>query len=86
MCGRGWTWIEVGVALAFNIVRLATTDCGAVGGPAVVATWVLAVLFIGCTQGTLNRGLVVNLPRETRYREIVVDTGRTAMFVCPACI
>lgn len=77
--GRGWMWIAIVVVLLFNILRLATIDYGQVGLD-VVATWLLAGLFIGFAEEVLTRGLVVNLLRKAGYREIVVAVISAAVF------
>ncbi|MDI2033726.1 CPBP family intramembrane glutamic endopeptidase [Paenarthrobacter nitroguajacolicus] len=69
--GRGWMWIAVIAVLAFNILRMATIDYNSVGLD-VVATWLLAGLFVGFAEETLTRGFVINMLRKARYREIVV--------------
>lgn len=77
--GRGWMWIAVAVVLLFNILRFATIDYSDVGFD-VVATWLLAGLFIGFAEEVLTRGLVVNLLRKAGYREIVVALVSAAVF------
>ncbi|MGO4432976.1 lysostaphin resistance A-like protein [Paenarthrobacter sp. RAF9] len=72
-------WIAVVVVLAFNILRLATTDYNSVGLD-VVATWLLAGLFIGFAEETLTRGFVIKLLRNARYREIAVAAISGAVF------
>jgi membrane protease YdiL (CAAX protease family) len=77
--GRAWMWIAVAVVLVFNVLRFATIDYGDVGFD-VVATWLLAGLFIGFAEEVLTRGLVVNLLRKAGYREIVVALVSAAVF------
>lgn len=77
--GRGWMWIAVVVVLLFNVLRFMTIDYGVVGLD-VVATWLLAGLFIGFAEEVLTRGLVVNLLRRAGYREIVVAVVSAAVF------
>lgn len=77
--GRGWMWIAVVVVLGFNVLRLATVDYAA-AGPGVVAAWLVTGLCIGFAEETLTRGLVVNLLRKARYREIVVAVVSAAIF------
>ena len=77
--GRGWMWIAIAVVLLFNVLRFATIDYAAVGFD-VVATWLLAGLFIGFAEEVLTRGLVVNLLRKAGYREIVVAVISAAVF------
>lgn len=77
--GRGWMWIAIVVVLLFNILHLATIDYSAAGFE-VVATWLLAGLFIGFAEEVLTRGLVVNLLRKAGYREIVVAVVSAAVF------
>ncbi|MFF1831307.1 type II CAAX prenyl endopeptidase Rce1 family protein [Paenarthrobacter sp. NPDC058040] len=77
--GKGWMWIAVIAVLAFNILRFATIDYDSVGFD-VVATWLLAGLFVGFAEETLTRGFVVNLLRKARYREIVVAVVSAAVF------
>ena len=77
--GRGWMWIAIAAVLLFNILRFATIDYSMVGFD-VVATWLLAGLFIGLAEEVLTRGLVVNLLRKAGYREIGVAAISAAVF------
>lgn len=77
--GRGWMWVAVVAVLAFNFLRFATIDYTAVGFD-VIATWLLAGLFIGFAEETLTRGFVIRLLRRARYREIVVAVISAAVF------
>ncbi|MEV7608442.1 CPBP family intramembrane glutamic endopeptidase [Microbacterium sp. NPDC089320] len=77
--GRGWMWIAVAVVLLFNILHLLSIDYGAAGFQ-VVATWLLAGLFIGFAEEVLTRGLVVTMLRRAGQREIVVAVISSALF------
>ncbi|MFC4222453.1 CPBP family intramembrane glutamic endopeptidase [Lysinibacter cavernae] len=77
--GSWWMWIAVAVVLIFNILRFATIDYGAVS-VGVVATWLLAGLFIGFAEETLTRGLVVTMLRKAHYREITVAVLSATVF------
>jgi len=77
--GRGWMWIAVVVVLGFNILRFATIDYGEAGLD-VVASWLLAGLFIGFAEEVLTRGFVVNLLRTAGYREVAVAAISAAIF------
>lgn len=77
--GRGWMWIAVAVVLLFNILHLLSIDYGAAGFQ-VVATWLLAGLFIGFAEEVLTRGLVVTMLRKAGQREIVVAVISSALF------
>lgn len=77
--GRGWMWIAIVVVLLFNLLRFATIDYGKVGLD-VVATWLLAGLFIGFAEEVLTRGIVVNMLRRAGYREIVVAVISAGVF------
>ncbi|SDT22766.1 CAAX protease self-immunity [Pseudarthrobacter equi] len=77
--GRGWMWIAVVAVLAFNVLRFATIDYNSAGLD-IVATWLLAGLFVGFAEETLTRGFVINLLRRARYREIVVAVTSAAVF------
>ncbi|APH45921.1 CAAX protease family protein [Microbacterium sp. 1.5R] len=77
--GRGWMWIAVAVVLLFNVLHLFAIDYGAAGFE-VVATWLLAGLFIGFAEEVLTRGLVVNLLRKAGQRELVVAVISSALF------
>ncbi|MFZ4841885.1 lysostaphin resistance A-like protein [Mycetocola saprophilus] len=77
--GHGWMWIAVIAVLAFNILHLFTIDYAAIGFE-VVATWLLAGLFIGFAEELLTRGLVIRLLRNAGYREITVALVSSAVF------
>lgn len=77
--GRGWMWIAVAVVLAFNVLRFASLDYAAAGFD-VVATWLLAGLFIGFAEEVLTRGYVVNLMRKAGHSEIATATVSAALF------
>lgn len=77
--GRGWMWIAVVAVLGFNVLRLFTIDYAAVDF-GVVATWLLAGLFIGFAEELLTRGLVIRLLRNAGYREITVALVSAAVF------
>ncbi|MCS4275932.1 membrane protease YdiL (CAAX protease family) [Mycetocola sp. BIGb0189] len=77
--GRGWMWIAVIVVLAFNVLHLLTIDYAA-NGFEIVATWLLAGLFIGFAEELLTRGLVIRLLRNAGYREITVALVSSAVF------
>ena len=77
--GRGWMWIAIMVVLLFNVLHLLSIDYGEAGF-AVVATWLLAGVFIGFAEEVLTRGLVVNMLRKAGHREIVVAVISAAVF------
>lgn len=77
--GRGWMWIAIAVVLLFNVLHLLSIDYGAAGFE-VVATWLLAGVFIGFAEEVLTRGLVVNLLRKAGQREIAVAAISSALF------
>lgn len=77
--GRGWMWIAIAVVLLFNLLRLLSIDYAAAGFE-VVATWLLAGLFIGFAEEVLTRGLVVNLLRKAGNTELVVAVVSSALF------
>lgn len=77
--GRGWMWIAIAVVLLFNVLHLLSIDYGAAGFE-VVATWLLAGVFIGFAEEVLTRGLVVNLLRRAGQREIAVAAISSALF------
>ena len=77
--GRGWMWIAIAVVLLFNVLRLLSIDYGAAGAE-VVATWLLAGLFIGFAEEVLTRGFVVNLLRKAGNRELVVAVISAVLF------
>jgi len=77
--GRGWMWIAIAVVLVFNVLRLLSIDYGAAGFE-VVATWLLAGVFIGFAEEVLTRGFVVNMLRKAGQREIVVAAVSSALF------
>nr|WP_232528214.1 CPBP family intramembrane glutamic endopeptidase [Microbacterium sp. MAH-37] len=72
-------WIAVAVVLLFNVLRFATIDYSEVSA-ALVATWLLAGVFIGFAEELLTRGIVVKLLRTCGYREIVVAVVSSAIF------
>lgn len=77
--GRGWMWIAIAVVLLFNVLHLLSIDYGAAGFE-VVATWLLAGVFIGFAEEVLTRGFVVNLLRKAGQREIAVASISSALF------
>ncbi|MCS3444097.1 CPBP family intramembrane glutamic endopeptidase [Microbacterium phyllosphaerae] len=77
--GRGWMWIAIVVVLLFNVLHFLSVDYGAAGFE-VVATWLLAGVFIGFAEEVLTRGLVVNLLRKAGQREIAVAAISSALF------
>ncbi|MEV7800176.1 CPBP family intramembrane glutamic endopeptidase [Microbacterium foliorum] len=77
--GRGWMWIAIAVVLLFNVLHLLSIDYGAAGFE-VVATWLLAGVFIGFAEEVLTRGFVVNMLRKAGQREIVVAAISSALF------
>jgi membrane protease YdiL (CAAX protease family) len=77
--GRGWMWIAIVVVLLFNVLRLLSIDYGTAGFE-VVATWLLAGVFIGFAEEVLTRGFVVNLLRKSGNRELVVALISSALF------
>ncbi|WP_435742987.1 lysostaphin resistance A-like protein [Microbacterium sp. PMB16] len=77
--GSGWMWIAIVVVLLFNVLHFASVDYGEAGFE-VVATWLLAGLFIGFAEEVLTRGLVVNIMRKAGHREIVVAVVSAALF------
>ena len=77
--GRGWMWIAIAVVLLFNILHFLSIDYGDAGFE-VVATWLLAGVFIGFAEEVLTRGLVVNLLRKAGQREIAVAAISSALF------
>ncbi|WP_311243766.1 CPBP family intramembrane glutamic endopeptidase [Microbacterium sp. WCS2018Hpa-23] len=77
--GRGWMWIAIAVVLVFNVLRMLSIDYGAAGFE-VVATWLLAGVFIGFAEEVLTRGFVVNLLRKAGQREIAVAAISSALF------
>ncbi|RLP72772.1 CPBP family intramembrane metalloprotease [Mycetocola tolaasinivorans] len=77
--GRGWMWIAVIAVLMFNVLRLFSIDY-AITWPGVVATWLLAGLFIGFAEEVLTRGLVIRLLRQAGYRELTVALVSSAVF------
>jgi len=77
--GRGWMWIAIVVVLLFNVLHLLSIDYGAAGAE-VVATWLLAGVFIGFAEEVLTRGFVVNMLRKSGNREIVVALVSAALF------
>ncbi|MFI2566533.1 lysostaphin resistance A-like protein [Paenarthrobacter sp. NPDC018779] len=72
-------WIALLAVLAFNLLRFATIDYNAVGLD-VVATWLLAGLFIGFAEEVLTRGFVVKLLRKAGNRELVVAVVSGTVF------
>ncbi|SDR75411.1 CPBP family intramembrane glutamic endopeptidase [Microterricola viridarii] len=77
--GSWWMWIAVAAVLLFNILRFATIDYAEAGFD-VVATWLLAGLFIGFAEEVLTRGYVVNLMRKAGHPEILVAVVSAALF------
>lgn len=77
--GRGWMWIAIAVVLLFNVLHLLSIDYGAAGFE-VVATWLLAGVFIGFAEEVLTRGFVVNMLRKAGQREIAVAAISSALF------
>nr|WP_201471126.1 CPBP family intramembrane glutamic endopeptidase [Microbacterium hydrocarbonoxydans] len=77
--GRGWMWIAIAVVLLFNVLHLLSIDYGA-AGVEVVATWLLAGLFIGFAEEVLTRGFVVSLLRRAGNRELIVALVSSALF------
>lgn len=77
--GRGWMWIAVAVVLLFNVLRLFAVDYDAAGF-GVVASWLLAGLFVGFAEEVVTRGFVVNLMRRAGHREISVALVSAALF------
>lgn len=77
--GRGWMWIAIVAVLLFNLLRYAAINYDAAGFE-VVATWLLASVFIGIAEETLTRGFVVNLMRKAGHREIIVAVTSAAIF------
>ncbi|WOH18575.1 CPBP family intramembrane glutamic endopeptidase [Paenarthrobacter sp. GOM3] len=77
--GKGWMWIALIAVLAFNVLRFATIDYSTVGLD-LVATWLLAGLFIGFAEEVLTRGFVVKLLRKAGRREMVVAVISGAVF------
>lgn len=77
--GRGWMWVAIAVVLLFNVLHLLSIDY-AEAGFEVVATWLLAGLFIGFAEEVLTRGLVVDLLRKAGYTELAVALISSALF------
>nr|WP_314840955.1 CPBP family intramembrane glutamic endopeptidase [uncultured Microbacterium sp.] len=77
--GRGWMWIAIAVVLLFNVLHLLSIDYARAGFP-VVATWLLAGVFIGFAEEVLTRGFVVNMLRKAGQREIIVAVISAALF------
>jgi membrane protease YdiL (CAAX protease family) len=77
--GRGWMWIAVAVVLVFNIARFISIDYGTSGFP-IIATWLLAGLFIGFAEEFLTRGIAVTLLRRAGHREWVVAVVSSLIF------
>lgn len=77
--GRGWMWIAVAVVLLFNVLRLFAVDYDAAGF-GVVASWLLAGLFVGFAEEVVTRGFVVNLMRRAGHREVSVALVSAALF------
>lgn len=77
--GRGWMWIAIVVVLLFNVLRMLSIDYGAAGFE-VVATWLLAGVFIGFAEEVLTRGFVVNMLRKSGNRELAVALISSALF------
>ncbi|KQM81456.1 CPBP family intramembrane glutamic endopeptidase [Agromyces sp. Leaf222] len=77
--GSWWMWIAVAVVLVFNVLHLLTIDYGKAGFE-VVATWLLAGLFIGFAEEVVTRGFVVNLMRRAGHREILVALASAGLF------
>lgn len=77
--GRGWMWIAIAIVLLFNILRFATIDYSRTSLE-FIATWLLAGLLIGFAEEVLTRGIVVNMLRRARYREISVALISSAVF------
>lgn len=77
--GRGWMWIAIVVVLLFNVLHFLSVDYGDAGFE-VVATWLLAGVFIGFAEEVLTRGFVVNMLRKAGHRELVVAVISSALF------
>lgn len=77
--GRGWMWVGIAVVLAINISSLLSIDYGKAGF-VLVATWLLAGLFVGFAEEVLTRGFVVNLMRKAGHGEIAVALVSAGVF------